>query len=159
MLFTGWKEEHSAGKNMHTNIRWAILGIGTTFGLFNYFWCKMWCHILALWPRFPIKLTKSHVGQTNDRCDHQNRKLSHCKCTSLIKPHMTVYGNQHRAYFVYSYCPWTKSRQSFWDTAGALVDNGLSQLQQQENKISENNFGGHYHHTKNSRRCINGVHI
>jgi len=36
-----------------------------TFGLLSYFRCKIWHHILAWRPKFPIKVTK-FVGQTDD---------------------------------------------------------------------------------------------
>jgi len=44
---------HGARQCSHT-----VLGFGATLGVFVYFRCKTWRHILARRPQFPIKATK-----------------------------------------------------------------------------------------------------
>jgi len=43
------------------------LGVLGFFGVFSYFRCKIWRHILALWSWFPVRVTRSDAGQTDDR--------------------------------------------------------------------------------------------
>jgi len=81
----------------HTILRY--FGVWGTFGLFSYFWCKIWHHILARRPTYPTKvknfapisfsfrdLTRDRQTterqQTTDRRDHQNRRLWHSKFNS-----------------------------------------------------------------------------
>jgi len=69
------------------------------FGLFSYFTCKIWCHILALWPRFSTKVTKFRAylvvfeiwrGTDRRQTDWQKTDAatdtegSHTKCASLM---------------------------------------------------------------------------
>jgi len=78
-LLTEWDNRHYRLNTLF----WAmfyILGFGATFGVFSYFWCKIWCHTLARQPPFPIKVTKfctsqfsrSDAGQTDDRHGDRN---------------------------------------------------------------------------------------
>jgi len=99
-------------RDPHFGLFW---GLGF-LGVFSYFRCKIWRHILALWPWFPMRgrnfapispnfrdltrdrqtadrrqTTDRQTDRQTDRRGDRNRRLSHCKCASLIiiwiRPH------------------------------------------------------------------------
>jgi len=44
--------------NTLTHSRNCYFAVWGNFWAYSYFWCKIWRHILAWGPQFPIKVTK-----------------------------------------------------------------------------------------------------